>query len=89
MDLLEAAVGLASCLGKHATAARFWGAADQTLRGWGYRHQPVDVDHTAPLIARSRRTLGDAAFEAAEAAGRALDFEAAMLELQHWLERGA
>lgn len=89
VDLLEATVGLASCLGAHEMAARFRGVADQKLREWGYQHQPVDVDHTAPLIAASRRALGDAAFEAAEAAGRALEFEAAMLELQHWLDRGA
>jgi hypothetical protein len=31
VDLLEATVGLASSLGDHATAARFWGAADQQL----------------------------------------------------------
>jgi len=89
VDLLEASVGLASCLGEHERATRFWGAADRTLRAWGYRHQPVDIEHTAPLIATSRRALGDSAFEAAEVAGRALDFEAAMLELQHWLEGGA
>ena len=89
VDLLEATVGLASCLGAHEMAARFWGAADQRLREWGYRFQPVDVDHTAPLIASSRRALGDAAFEAAEAAGRTLDLEAAIVELQHWLEREA
>jgi hypothetical protein len=47
----------------------------------------VDVDHTAPLIAKTRRALGEAAFEAAETAGRALEFEAAMLELEHWLDR--
>ncbi|MBX3636863.1 MAG: tetratricopeptide repeat protein [Rubrivivax sp.] len=85
VDLLEAAVGLAACLGEHERAARFWGAADQTLKVWGYRHQPVDVEHTAPWIARSRATLGEAAFEAAEAAGRALVFDAAMLELEQWL----
>lgn len=89
VDLLEASVGLAACLVEHETAARFWGAADQTLKAWGYRHQPVDIEHTAPLIASSRRALGDATFEAAEAAGRALDFDAAMLELEHWLERAA
>jgi predicted ATPase/DNA-binding winged helix-turn-helix (wHTH) protein len=89
VDLLEASVGLASCLGEHATAARFWGAADQTLKAWGYRHQPVDVEHTASLIANSRQTLGDAAFGAAESAGRALEFEASMLELRQWLDGGA
>lgn len=85
VDLLEATVGLASRLGEHERAARLWGAADQTLRLWGYRHQPVDVDHTAPLIAESRRALGSTAFDAAEAGGRALEFDAAMLELERWL----
>ncbi len=89
VDLLEATVGLASRLCEHQAAARFWGAADQTLQQWGYKHQPVDVDHTAPLIAESRRALGDAAFEAAEKAGRTLGFEAAMLELEQWLELAA
>jgi predicted ATPase/DNA-binding winged helix-turn-helix (wHTH) protein len=89
VDLLEASVGLAVGLADHETAARFWGAADQTLRAWGYRHQPVDIEHTAPLIARSRRALGDAAFEAAEAVGRALNFDAAIVELEQWLGRAA
>ncbi len=89
VDLLEASVGLAACLADHEQAARFWGAADQALKDWGYRHQPVDTEHTAPLIASSRRALGDAAFEAAEAAGRALQFDAAMLELELWLQREA
>ena len=70
VDLLEATVGLASLLGEHAMAARLWGAADQKLRDWGYRHQPVDVEHTAPLLAQARRALGEAGFEAAESAGR-------------------
>ena len=87
VDLLEACVGLAACLGEHATAARFWGAADQKLRDWGYRHQPVDVDHTAPWLAKARRALGDPEFEAAEAAGRALAFDAALVDLRRWLGR--
>jgi predicted ATPase len=89
VDLLESAVGLAACLAEYDRAARFWGAADQTLKAWGYRHQPVDIEHTAPWIARSRRALGDAAFEAAEAAGRVLSFDAAILELEQWLDRAA
>ena len=87
VDLLGAVIGLASCLGEHEMAARLWGAWDQKLREWGYREEPVDLEHTAPFVTRSREALGDAAFEAAEAAGRALDFEGAMLALQHWLER--
>ncbi len=89
VDLLEAAVGLAVCAGEHETAARFRGAADRALKEWGYRHQPVDIEHTAVLVVRARHAIGDAAFDAAEAAGRALEFEVAMLELQHWLERSA
>lgn len=85
VGLLEAAVGLASRLGEFERAARFWGAADHTLGGWGCRHRPVDVEHTAPLIAASRSALGDAAFEAA---GRGLASEDALLELEQWLERG-
>ena len=86
VDLLEAVVGLASRLGEHVVAARFWGAADRQLLDWGYRHEPVELQHLAPLLASSRRSLGDAAFEAAEAAGRGLAYEDVLVELQHWLE---
>ena len=48
VDLLDATVGLASRLGEHAAAARFWGAADQTLLAWGYRHQPVNSSTRRP-----------------------------------------
>jgi hypothetical protein len=41
------------------------------------------------LIANTRRALGGEAFVAAESAGRALDFESAMLELQRWLDGDA
>jgi predicted ATPase/DNA-binding winged helix-turn-helix (wHTH) protein len=89
VDLLEATVGLASRLGEHAIAARFWGASDRWLQTWGYRHEPGEIEHLQPLLANSRRVLGDAAFEAAEAAGRALGFDQAMLELERWLAGAA
>ena len=87
VDLLEATVGLASRLGDHAMAARFWGAADRQLLAWGYRHEPEELEHTAPLLASSRRALGDEAFAAAEAAGRSLAFEQAIDELELWLQQ--
>jgi predicted ATPase/DNA-binding winged helix-turn-helix (wHTH) protein len=87
VDLLDATVGLASRRGEHAVAARFWGASDRQLLAWGYRHEPGELEHVAPLLANSRASLGDAAFEAAEAAGRALAYEDVLIELQHWLER--
>lgn len=89
VDLLEASVGLAACHADYQTAARLWGAADQTLKSWGYRHQPVDIEHTAPWLERSRRALGDAVFDEAVSAGRALEFERALHELEQWLEESA
>jgi tetratricopeptide (TPR) repeat protein len=86
VDLLEATVGLASRRGEHARAARFWGAADRQLLAWGYRHEPGELEHLAPLLADSRRAMGDADFAAAEAAGRTLQFEQAMDELAQWLQ---
>jgi predicted ATPase/DNA-binding winged helix-turn-helix (wHTH) protein len=86
VDLLEATVGLAVRRGEHALAARFWGAADRQLLDWGYRHEPGELEHIEPLLATSRHALGDQAFRAAEAAGRALPFEQAMLELERWLQ---
>ena len=35
VDLLDATIGLASLLGEHAVAARFWGASDQQLLALG------------------------------------------------------
>jgi predicted ATPase/DNA-binding winged helix-turn-helix (wHTH) protein len=89
VDLLEAVVGLAACRDEHMLAARWWGAADQWLRDWGYRHQPVDVAHSARLLALSRRALAEPAFARAEAAGRQLDLDAAMNELAGWLAQDA
>lgn len=89
VDLLEATVGLAARRGEHALAARFWGASDRQLLAWGYRHEPGEIEHLAPLLADSRRALGDEAFVAAEAAGRALSFEQALLELDQWLKGAA
>lgn len=87
VDLLEATVGLAARRGEHAVAARFWGASDRQLLAWGYRHEPGELEHLAPLLEGSRRALGDAVFAAAEAAGRALPFEQALLELEQWLQQ--
>lgn len=87
VDLLEATVGLAARRGDHGVAARFWGAADRQLLAWGYRHEPGELEHIAPLLADARRMLGDVAFADAEAAGRALGFEQALGELEQWLQR--
>jgi len=85
VDLLEATVGLASRRGEHVLAARFWGASDRQLQAWGYRHEPGELAHLMPLLETTSRALGDAAFDAAQAAGRALRFEEALTELEQWL----
>ncbi|MEO8753974.1 MAG: winged helix-turn-helix domain-containing protein [Casimicrobiaceae bacterium] len=87
VDLLEASVGLASCLGDHEQAARFWGAANRTLHDWGYRHQPLDVAHTRQFLEASRHALGDPRFDVARSSGHELTFEEAMHELAQWLRR--
>jgi predicted ATPase/DNA-binding winged helix-turn-helix (wHTH) protein len=85
VDLLEVSVGLASKRGEHHIAARFWGAADRQARAWGYHPEPGDFEHTEPLLESSRRAIGNEAFDAEEAAGRAMPFEQAMGELARWL----
>jgi predicted ATPase/predicted negative regulator of RcsB-dependent stress response len=88
-ELLEVAGCLASSRGEHETAARFWGAALQPFADAGYHRPPEDEALLARLRVLSRQAIGDAAFEQAEAAGRALDLRTALLEVGQWLQRGA
>jgi len=85
LELLEVAAGLASIRGEHEVAARLWGASRQRFTDAGYRRPTVDEEQLARLSAISREALEGAAFDRAEAAGRALDPEAAMLVLRQWL----
>lgn len=87
LELLEVVAGLASSLGDHQVAARFWGATRSRFSEAGYARPTVDEAQLERLSTHTRQALGDAAFEAAEAAGRALDVGAAMLELRQWLQR--
>jgi len=87
LELLEVSAGLASSRGEHELAARFWGVSTQRYIDLGYRRPPEDQTQLERLSAVSRQSLGETAFEQAEAAGRALEPGAAMLELRQWLER--
>jgi Flp pilus assembly protein TadD len=87
LELLEVTAVLASREGHHEVAARFWGYACRRYTDEGYRRPPEDEAQLQRLAAQSRQTLGDAAFDAAEAAGRALDLATAMGELKIWLEK--
>jgi hypothetical protein len=69
----------------HEIAARFWGASRLRFIDAGYRRPSVDEAQLMRLMAGARHALGNAAFESAEAAGRALELKAAMQELRQWL----
>jgi predicted ATPase/DNA-binding winged helix-turn-helix (wHTH) protein len=79
------AAALASLLGEHAIAARFHGAMLRRLHQARVRQAPVDEAFVAPRIANLRAAMGDAAFDAAQAEGWALSYEASVAALDRWL----
>jgi hypothetical protein len=84
--LLEVSAGLAASLEERESVARFYGAAEAQLEESGSRREPADAAFLTPLIAATREALGEAAFAAAEAGGRALSYDEAMAEVRAWLE---
>jgi predicted ATPase/DNA-binding winged helix-turn-helix (wHTH) protein len=82
---LDVVAALASSLGNHPVAARFHGVALAERQKAGSRREPVDQALIEPRIAVSRATMGDVAFDAAEAAGMALSYETAVAEADAWL----
>ena len=87
-DLLDVFAGLAALQGDSRSAARMNGASERRRVEMGSCRDPADEGLLAPLIAKARATLGDEAFAAAQAAGRALSYEAALVEVRAWLEAG-
>lgn len=75
---LEVCAGLAALRGEWEGAARLYGAAEAESARTGIRRDAVDESFVAPRMAEARAALGDAAFGAAEAAGRALAYEEAL-----------
>jgi predicted ATPase/class 3 adenylate cyclase len=82
---LDVGAGLAALLDDFECSARFYGATKAQTERTAIRRDPADEAFLQPLIARARAALGDAAFARAEAAGRALTFDAAQDELRAWL----
>ena len=70
-------MGLAAARGDWERSARLYGAAEAQTPRTGIRRDPADEAFLQPLLARTRAALGDARFNAAEASGRELSFEAA------------
>ncbi len=75
-SVLEVCAGLAASRAEWEQAARFFGAAEAQTGKTGLHRDPADDAFLAPLIAQAREALGPAAFAAADAAGRALSYDA-------------
>jgi tetratricopeptide (TPR) repeat protein len=85
--VLDVTAWLAAVVGDPQSAARFFGAAERQLEQTAYHREVVDEAPMVPVIDRTRMTLGAEAFAAAEAAGRALDYDDATTEVRAWLNR--
>jgi hypothetical protein len=84
-SVLDVSSGLAASRKAWHPAARFYGAAEAHMGYTGIRRDPADEAFLAPLIGNARIALGSA-FATAEAAGRCLSYEEAMVEVRAWLE---
>jgi hypothetical protein len=69
-------------LGQYRFAGLAW------LHKTGARLEPLDGAFVAGWMARSREAMGAIAFDAAEAEGKALSYEAAIAEMDRWLRDG-
>jgi predicted ATPase len=76
---LASALDLAACVpamaGRHAEAARLWGAAEAIRTALGVRTRSVPDSPNAVQSAAARTALGDAAYDAAFAEGEAMPAE--------------
>ena len=84
-SVLEASCGLAANVSAWPLAARWYGAAEVQSALTGLHRDPADEAFLAPRVAVVRSVLGEAAFAAAEKAGRELTYEAAIAEASEWL----
>ena len=85
-DWLEVSASLAVTLDDYANAALLHGASLARMQEAGAHREAVDDAFIAPLMAHARNKMGALAFDAAEAAGKALDYNASMVVLKAWLE---
>jgi hypothetical protein len=85
-SVLEVCAGYAAFRKEPARTARFFGAANAQMSQTSLQRDAGDELFLAPMIEQARHDMGSPGFEAAEAAGRSLTYEAAMLEVRAWLE---
>ena len=84
--VLPISAGLAALLEDWRRAAQLYGAVIAQCEQIEFHIDPLDEAFLAPLIAKAREALGAAEFAAAEAAGRALSYEAGLAEARAWLQ---
>jgi hypothetical protein len=82
---IDCAASLAALDGQPALAARLYGASELAHERSGAQREPADARFHEPIKARAREALGEAAFTAAYAGGRALPLEAVFAEAHAWL----
>jgi tetratricopeptide (TPR) repeat protein len=81
----DVSAGFAATRAEWESAARFFGVAEAQAALTGFHRDAADDAFLVPLMARAREALGAAAFDSAEAAGRALTYEDAMRQTRNWL----
>jgi hypothetical protein len=81
-EAVDALAGLAVVRGQAARAARLFGAAAALRDTIGARPDPGDRAENEPNVAAARTALGEQAFAAAWANGRAMTLEEAIEEAQ-------
>lgn len=83
--VMEVCAGLAASMELWPLTPRFDGAADIHTVQVGRRRDLPDVAFLAPLVERAKAAMGQAEFDAALAAGRALSYDDAVVEMTKWL----
>jgi len=83
--VLEVSAGFAAWRAEWERAAQLFGATETHAQTTGLRRDPADEAFLAPLMENARRALGESAFRAAEAEGRALAPEDATTRTRAWL----
>jgi hypothetical protein len=89
LHALEVAAGLAVALGSGQRAARLFGADEALRETLGLGILPIWRDHYQRGVAAARALLGDAAFAAAWAEGRAMTLVQAIAYALSEDDRGA
>jgi non-specific serine/threonine protein kinase len=85
LSVAEVSAGLAALCEDWENAARFYGAAEAHSGSTGLHRDPADEAFLFPLMEKCRGALDTAAFQDAEAAGRALGYDELVARMRTWL----